>query len=110
MSDETFRDFVADQLSSFEGLLIKCMFGGYDLYQDTSFFGMVAKGKPYFKTSKKTLKDYLKLGAKPFRYEKRNPKTGARKTVSLKRYYEVPVNILENSRDLCDWARNAASV
>ncbi len=43
--DESFKDFVLDQLCNLEGVEARRMFGGYGLYQDETFFGIVHKGR-----------------------------------------------------------------
>ena len=40
-----FKDFVLDQLSELQGLTCRTMFGGYGLYCDRVFFGIVQKGR-----------------------------------------------------------------
>ena len=106
---ESFEDFIADPLSGLEGVIFKRMFGGKGLYQDGIFLGILSGGKIYFKTDEKSRKTYLKAGSKPFTYQKTDAKTGQKKTVSLKRYYEIPVDILEDRSTLKRWAREAAN-
>ncbi len=96
---DNFRDFVLDQLSAMPDLTGKAMFGGYGLYHGASFFGIIHKGRLFFKTHDLTQPLYRSRGMEPFR-------PGARQT--LARYYEVPVDILEDPRDLTAWARHAA--
>lgn len=103
MSADTFSEFVADQLSGLDGLVIKRMFGGSGLYLNKIFFGILFGGKLYFKTNPETLPQYLAENSKPFVYSKKG-----KKTIRLKKYYEVPVDILEDSRALKAWARQAA--
>jgi DNA transformation protein len=110
MAKESFKDFVEDQLKGLTGLLMKRMFGAYGLYLDETFFGILDQDKLYFKTSGKTRQDYIARGSKPFVYEKQSTsKSGGRKKkkVSLKRYYEVPVDVLEDSSLLREWARRS---
>ena len=101
MSKDTFKDFVEDQLSPIEGLVFKSMFGGWGVYAGENFFGIVFKGKLYFKTDEESRKSYKKFGMKPFQPSAKQ---------ILKNYYEVPVDILENSQDLASWALKAASL
>jgi DNA transformation protein len=102
MPADTFAEFVADQLEGMEGLEIKRMFGGQGLYLKKSFFGILFSGKLYFKTHPGTLPQYLDQGSKPFVYAKKG-----KKTIRLKNYYEVPVDILEDRKALKAWAREA---
>lgn len=95
-----FKDFVLDQLTDLRGLTCRAMFGGYGLrYRDT-FFGIIHKGRLYFKVTPDTVESYRALGTKPFR---------ASKTVTLKTYYEVPADILEDAALLAEWAETAGT-
>ena len=47
--DESFKDFVLDQLQDLDGVDARRMFGGYGLYRDETFFGILHRGKLYFK-------------------------------------------------------------
>ena len=97
-TDESFKDFVLDQLRGLEEVEARRMFGGYGLYQDETFFGIVHKGCLYFKIDGTTVAEYRQRKMKPFR-----PK--AKQT--LKSYYQVPVEVLEDGDQLCQWARAA---
>ena len=94
---DSFRDFVSEQLG--EDVTVRPMFGGYGLSLGDSFFGIVFKGRLYFRTGPKTRKAYVDRGMKPF-------KPGARMT--LKTYFEVPADVLENRETLRAWADKAA--
>ena len=96
-----FCDFVLDQLSELPGLTHRAMFGGCGLYCGRVFFGIVQKGRLYFKTDATTAARYRKREMKPFR-------PNAKQT--LKNYYEVPVNVLEDAGELTIWARQASSL
>ena len=99
MRKDSFKDFVLDQLSAMPDLTGKTMFGGYGLYHRASFFAIIHKGRLFFKTNDMTQPLYRSRGMQPFR-------PSARQT--LARYYEVPVDILEDPRDLVAWAQHAA--
>jgi DNA transformation protein and related proteins len=49
VKDESFKDFVLDQLQELDGVEARRMFGGYGLYQNETFFGILHKGKLRFK-------------------------------------------------------------
>jgi DNA transformation protein len=98
MNDATFRDFILDQLQPLGPVDYRPMFGSYGLYHDGVFFGILARGRLYFKTDTVTRTVYLQHGMKPFR-------PNARQT--LQSYYEVPVEVLEDDRRLTAWARQA---
>lgn len=93
-----FRDFVLDQLADLRGVSARAMFGGYGLYQQTTFFGIIHKGRLYFKVTVQTLPRYTEQSMKPFR-------PNAKQT--LKSFYEVPVSIIEDAETLTQWANDA---
>jgi DNA transformation protein len=93
-----FKDFVLDQLADLRGLTCRAMFGGYGLYRRATFFGIVHKGRLYFKVTPKTITLYEEQSMKPFRP---NPKQ------TLKSFYEVPADILEDAERLTTWAEQA---
>ena len=100
MRDDSFKDFVLDQLSGLPGLRAKAMFGGHGLYAGDKFFAILMSGRIYFKTDQHTRPLYEQRGMSPFIYEK------ARRTMTI-RYYEVPSEILEDRRELLEWAEQA---
>ncbi len=93
-----FKDFVLDQLHGLRGVTCRSMFGGYGLYHGDVFFGIVHKGRLYFKTNETSRAAYRERGMKPFR-------PNARQT--LKTYYEVPVDVMEDAEQLVVWAAEA---
>ncbi len=96
--DESFKDFVLDQLVGMDDVEARRMFGGFGLYQDEIFFGIVHKGKLFFKIDESTVGEYRKRKMKPFRP---NPKQ------TLKSYYQVPVDVVEDADALREWAAKA---
>jgi DNA transformation protein len=98
MKRDSFKEFVLDQLRDLGGVDCRAMFGGYGLYQDEAFFGIIYKGRLYFKTDETTAKLYIEKGMKPFR-----PNTKQ----MLKTYYELPVEVMEDSNQLAEWAAKA---
>jgi len=96
-----FKDFVLDQLSDLQGVTCRAMFGGYGLYCDRVFFGIVQKGRLYFKTNATTATRCRERKMQPFR-----PNANQ----ILKNYYEVPVNVLEDAGELTIWARQASEL
>jgi len=99
MKNDSFKDFVLDQLDGLRGVTCRSMFGGYGLYQGEVFFGIIHKGRLYFKTTETSRAAYRERGMKPFR-----PSA----TMTLKTYYEVPIDVMEDAEQLCQWATNAA--
>jgi DNA transformation protein len=99
VKDDSFRDFVLDQLGALGSLRCRAMFGGYGIYQGEAFFAIVFKGRLYFKTSAETRRAFLERGMEPFRP---NPRQ------ALTSYYEVPLDVIEDAAQLTLWARAAA--
>ena len=96
--DESFNDFILDQLSEMDSVEARRMFGGHGLYQDETFFGIVHKGKLFFKIDDNTVGEYRKRKMKPFRPNGKQ---------TLKSYYQVPVEIIEDADALRQWAAKA---
>ena len=69
--DESFKDFVLDQLQDLDDVEARRMFGGYGLYKDETFFGILHKGKLYFKVDESTVGEYRKRKMKPFRPQRK---------------------------------------
>ena|ERR1041384_1533181 len=101
MKAESFKNFVIDQLREIQDVQCRPMFGGYGLYADARFFGIIHDGKLYFKTDEQTVEDYLDERMNPFRPGKKQ---------KLKNYYEVPAFVLEDHEDLTRWANKALSL
>ena len=96
--DESFKDYVLDQLRELPGVTARGMFGGFGLYAGTIFFGIVSGGRVYFKTTEATRAAYEERGMQPFR---------PTETQTLKRYYEVPAEVVEDAELLVEWAERA---
>ena len=101
MEQDSFKEFVLDQLAGMEPVTCRAMFGGFGLYHCDLFFGILHKGRLYFKTNDQTRPVYEKYGMKPFR-------PSAKQT--LKNYYENPTDILEDQEELIFWALEAVRV
>ena len=95
MNKNQFKDYVLDQLCRLDGVEAKHMFGGFGLYCDGVFFGIIADGCVYFKTNASTVNAYKAKGMEPF-------KPSAKQT--LKNYYEVPAETLEDEEQFSKWA------
>lgn len=94
-----FKDFVLDQLADLRSLTCRAMFGGYGLSHRKLFFGIIHKSRLYFKVTPATVSQYTEQGMKPFRPNQK---------MTLKTYYEVPADVLENAEQLSLWAERSA--
>lgn len=93
--------YILEQLGEKKDIRARAMFGGYGLYQDGIFFGLVANDILYFKVNDTTREKYIKYTMKPF-----SPYGQA----VMQSYYEVPVSIIENADELNDWATEAYEI
>lgn len=101
MKNDSFKDFVVEQLSGLADLRCKGMFGGFGLYDGSKFFGIISKGVLYFKTDESTRNAYIEQGMKPFKYSEKQ---------TLKNYYEVPPDVLEDREDILKFAEISVSI
>jgi DNA transformation protein and related proteins len=97
-SDDSFTQFVLDQLNGLGVVEARKMFGGRGLYWKAQIFGLIDEGRLYFRVSDATVGHYQALGAKPF-----EPWPGH----VMNGYYEVPAEILEDADEAVAWAREA---
>jgi DNA transformation protein len=99
---DSFKDFVLDQLGGLRQISCRAMFGGFGLYRGDGrkavFFGIIHRGRLYFKTDPARCRNYLQRGMKPFR---------PNRTQTIRTYYEVPAEILEDAEELKSWAERA---
>ena len=103
MADESFKEFVLDQLRAVPDVRAKAMFGSHGLYQDEHFFGILDEGRLFFKTDAQSRADYVARGMEPFTYESKG------RTLTMS-YHEVPPDVLENREELVIWAHRAIQI
>lgn len=98
MTAESFKCYIEDALQVLGGVHLRRMFGGYGIYRDEIFFGILHQDCLYFKTDETSRVNYIAHGMQPFR-------PNAKQT--LKNYYEVPLEIVDDPETLVAWAREA---
>jgi DNA transformation protein len=103
MPDDSFKEFVLDQLSALPDVRAKAMFGAHGIYSGDHFFGILDEGRLFFKTDEVSQMDYTSREMPPFSYTSRGKIT----TIS---YHEVPPDVSENSQELVLWARKAIKI
>ena len=103
MPDDSFKEFVLDQLSALPDVRAKAMFGAHGLYSGDHFFGILDEGRLFFKTDARSQADYTARGMGPFTYESKG------KVLTMS-YHEVPPDVLEQPQELAEWARKAIGV
>ena len=103
MGDDSFKEFVLDQLGALPDVRVRAMFGAHGLYAGDHFFAILDEGRLFFKTDEASQADYLTQNMGPFTYEAK----GKRLTMG---YHEVPPDVLENAPELVMWARRAIGI
>ncbi len=101
MTTDSFVEYVLDQLRGLGSVVARSMFGGHGIYHDSVFFAIVADDRLYFKTDEATREGYRTQGMGPFRPNEKQ---------TLKSYYEVPADVLEDDEALALWAEQAVRV
>lgn len=96
---EQYLEYVVDQLACVGPIAAKRMFGGVGLYSDGLFFGLISGDVLYFKVDDENRAAYQAAGARPFQ-----PYGDESYSMS---YFEVPVDVLEDTDKLRSWARGA---
>jgi DNA transformation protein len=91
-------DRIKGNLSGLGEIAVKPLFGGHGIYWGETIFGIMFKGRLYLKVSDRSKGDYLARGMGPFRPNERQ---------TLKSYYEVPSDVLDDPDALLSWAGEA---
>jgi DNA transformation protein and related proteins len=103
MPDDSFKEFVLDQLGTLPGVRARAMFGAHGLSQGDHFFGILDEGRLFFKTDGSSQAEYEARGMGPFTYASRG-------RVVTMGFHEVPPDVLECAPELVLWARRAVGV
>jgi DNA transformation protein and related proteins len=92
------RERIMGDLTGLGPIAIRPIFGGQGIYWRNVIFGIVFGGRLYFKVDDQSKGDYVTRGMPPFRPNERQ---------TLKSYYEVPPDVLDDREALLSWAREA---
>ncbi len=99
----SYRAFALDQLGRVvRSVTARSMFGGVGIYSGDLFFALIANDTLYLKVDETNRGDFEALGLGPFR------PYGAESEGM--RYYETPVDVLEEPERLRAWAEQAVEV
>ena len=101
LSDDFLTYVLEDVLGGVSKIKARRMFGGFGLYHDGAFFGIVDDGQVFFKVDDRTRSEYEAAGSAPFSYKRRD------KSITIETYYEVPADVLEDQKKAAAWARRA---
>src|ERR1700693_6033561 len=94
--------WVLEQLSGAEGVSFRRMFGGFGLYRNDVFFGIISGDTLFFKVSDVSRADYETRHMARFRPYRDRP------LVSMS-YYEVPADGLDDAEECVRWAVRAVA-
>jgi DNA transformation protein len=78
----------------------RAMFGGWGIYIDDVFMGLIAYDALYFKVDDANRADYEAAGVGPFTY------TGRARPIEMS-YWEVPGDVIDDPGRLQTWAHKA---
>ena len=91
-------DRITTDLAGLGDITTRSLFGGHGLYWHDVIFGIVFDHRLYLKVDDQSRDDFVARGMGPFRPNERQ---------TLKSYYEVPPDVLEDDGDLITWAKEA---
>lgn len=97
-----FLDYVLDQLSAWDRVYVKRMFGGAALYRDGLAFAMISRNTVYLKVDDTNRDKYIQVGSiplKPFKSQ-----------ATVLSFYNVPPDIFEDSDKFIEWAKESLSI
>ncbi len=99
-TERDFVDYLLELLLPIEGITAKRMFGSYGLFRDGLMFALVADNTLYLKTDSQSRAQFTTRDLEPFTYLRQG------KPMQLS-YYCAPVEAIDNSENLCEWAEMA---
>lgn len=94
--DRAYVDYVMELLAPLGGVTGRAMFGGYGIFHEGDMFALISSSSTlYFKADDSNRAAYEEAGSEQF--------------MSMP-YFEVPVDVLEDSVALRQWASTAIAV
>ena len=100
--NESFRNFILDQLAGLGGFETKQMFGGVALLHHGAAFAKIKHDKVWLKVDESNRNDFVKLGMQQYTYGKDN----SRKL----NFYEAPIEVIEDKDTFAAWAQRSMDV
>ncbi len=99
---QDYLEFVLEQLENFGEITYKKMFGGVGFYKEGIMFGGIMGGTLHLKVSEVTRPQFEAMGMGSFFDDKKNK--------TKPKYYEVPIEIVEDRDELAKWATTAYEI
>jgi DNA transformation protein len=94
-ANKEYYEYVLELLAPLDGVSGKSMFGGYGVFHDGAMFALISGDSLYFKVDDTNRAGYEQAGSTQY---KPMP------------YYSIPVEVLEDTGRLLDWARASLTV
>jgi DNA transformation protein len=98
-----FAAFIIEQLHELGPLTADRFFGGFAIRSGSILFAMIMDGTLYFAVDDTLRDEYEKLGSRCFSYDSKKGR------VDVRRFYEVPVDLLEEPARLAAFARRSVA-
>ncbi len=97
-----FLEYVLDQLSAWDEVTARRMFGGAGLFRDGKMFGLVSDDVAYLKVDETNRENFLAAGSLPFKPFPNRP--------TMLSFFEIPPDILESPEELIEWANESLAI
>jgi DNA transformation protein len=101
--DRDFAASVADRLVALGPVRARGMFGGHGIMLDNVMFGLVWRGRLFFKTDETNRADYVRARSEPFAYMR-----GCKRVETS--HMEVPKKVQADPARLAAWGERALAV
>lgn len=103
-STQEYIDFVLELLEPIQNLSAGRFFGGTGLKCDSVQFAMLMGNTLFFVVNDFTRPKYENKGSSCFWYKTKTKK------VNVKKYYEVPDELLDDQKQLLEWAKESIQI
>lgn len=103
-STKEYTDYVLESLKPIDAISSGKFFGGQAVSCQTVQFAMIMGNSLFFVVDDSSRGKYIEMGTQCFWYTK---KTGR---VNVKKYHEVPSEVLEKKSMLLDWAKESITI
>ena len=100
-ANDEMANYIIDGLASDDPITTRPMFGALALYRNGHVFAMAWEGSLYFKVDETTQTDYEAANSHALEYVSRGEQH------SLKSFWEVPADVIEDEETLRKWANKA---
>lgn len=98
-----FKSALAEELSAYNFLVLRSMFGGYGVYYKGLIVGITVGEDLYLKVDDSNRAKFEAVGSHAFTYSKQNKLA----TIS---YWLLPANIVEKEQELLSWIVDSYTV